>query len=201
MRHRNVWIVAAAVGALFGAGALLGQAGFGVVTGLVKDVTGSVVPGVSVTVSNQDTGSRVTVASQENGAYRTPQLPPGTYTVSVQHGGFKSLTVTGLKLDVDSMLTQDLPLEVGGVTESVQVVAQTAPVESASGAAGTNVSLTQVQEFALADRNVYRLVSMVPGATLSNASGQAAGTPVFVAGSRGWSVANTIDGIRIPIQT
>jgi len=169
--------------------------GLGTITGIVKDSTAAIIPGASVTVVNQNTGSRVTVKSLNDGGYRTPQLQPGTYTISAEQPGFKRLDITNLTLNVDSTHTQDLILEVGVVTESVKVTAQTNLVETASGEVGTTVSLSHVQEMAMADRNLYRLVAMVPGATLSNATGQAAGTPVYVAGSRGWSVGNTIDGI------
>lgn len=170
--------------------------GLGTITGIVKDASGAVIPGASVTVTNQETGVTTRVSSLADGAYRTPQLKPGNYTVSAEHPGFKRLDLTGLKLDVDSTLTQDLSLEVGVVTESVKVTAQTNLVETASGELGTTVSLTHVREMAMADRNVYRLVNMVPGAFLSNASGQAAGTPVYIGGSRTYSAPRaTIDGI------
>ena len=106
------------------------------------------------------------------------------------------LDISGLKLDVDTTLTQDLTLDVGVVTEAVKVTAQTSLVQTTSGEIGTTVSLAHVQEMALADRNIYRLVNMVPGAFVSNAGGQAAGTSVLnVAVSTTWYLSWIVVGV------
>ncbi|MSV29510.1 MAG: carboxypeptidase regulatory-like domain-containing protein, partial [Bryobacterales bacterium] len=177
------------------AGVLYSQS-YGTITGVIKDTSGSILPGAALVVTDENTGIKMSILSQPDGGYRAPQLIPGTYSLSVELAGFKKLTLSGVKLDVGTTLSQDLTMELGAVTESVTVTGQQNLVEASSGEVGTTVSISHVQEMALADRNVYRLVNLVPGAFVSTASGQAAGTPVFVGGSRGWSVANTVDGVN-----
>jgi hypothetical protein len=78
-------------------------------------------------------------------------------------GGFKRLEIDGLKVDVGSVLAQDLVLEVGGTTESVQVTGRTSLVETTNGAIGTTVTVSHVLEMPLVDRDVFNLVNLVPG--------------------------------------
>ena len=80
--------------------------GLGRITGIVKDTSGAVIPGVNISITNQNTGIRVTVKSQTDGGYRTPQLNPGIYTISAEQPGFKKLDTTGVKLDVETTLTE-----------------------------------------------------------------------------------------------
>jgi hypothetical protein len=168
--------------------ALWAQGSLSTITGIVKDPSGSVIPAVGVTVRNQDTGSTVTVATQANGTYLAPQLLPGTYTVSANHPGFKRLSVSELKLDVGSTLTQDLTLEIGILTDSVTVLGQASLVETTSGAAGTTVSIDHVFETATADRNVFLLINLAPGAFQGSG-----GAPVLGGGSG--TTLPTVDGI------
>jgi hypothetical protein len=171
------------------AGGLCAQGGRGTITGAVKDGTGAVIPGVSVGVLNEKTGAVMVVKSQANGAYLAPQLQPGDYTVSAEQAGFKRLEISGLKVDVDSTLTQDLVLEVGAVSEKLQVSGQASLVETTSGQVGTTVQISHVQEMPLVDRNVFSLVNLVPGASFS-------ASRVSLAGGRTMSTAALLDGVN-----
>src|SRR5882724_8402298 len=93
---------------------LLPQFASGTITGVVKDSTGAVIPAASVTVTEQQTGTAVTVKSQADGSYTAPNLAPANYRVAAGVNCFKRLVVDGLKVEVGSILTQDMVLEVGG---------------------------------------------------------------------------------------
>jgi hypothetical protein len=143
---------------------LWSQVAAGTITGVVKDTTGAVIPGASVTVTEQQTGTAVTVKSQHDGAFLAPNLTPADYRLAAEVAGFKRMVIDGLKVNVGSVLTQDLVMEVGGTTESVQVTGRTSLVETTNGAIGTTVQVSHVLEMPLVDRNVFNLVNMVPGA-------------------------------------
>ena len=120
------------------------QAIRGAITGVVKDSTGAVIPDVSVTVRNEQTGSTTVAKSQTNGVCVAPQLLPGDYVVSAEHAGFRRLEISGLKVDVGTTLTQDLVFELGAVSEKVEVTGQTSLVETTSGQVGTTVQISHV---------------------------------------------------------
>src|ERR1700722_10741790 len=94
-----------------------------VVTGTVLDPTGAAMPDTSVTALNTDTGVSKTVMSNSSGVYEFPTLPPGPYTLSADKAGFKKFVLGGLTLRTGDHVEQNLKLEVGATTESVQVSA------------------------------------------------------------------------------
>src|SRR5437016_1120286 len=133
----------------------------GTITGVVKDSTGAVIPAASVTVTEQQTGTSVMVKAQADGSYTAPNLAPASYRVEAEVAGFKRLVIDGLKVDVGSVLTQDLVLEVGGTTESIQVTGRTSLVETTSGAVGTTVQIDQMLEMPQVHRDVFNLRTLV----------------------------------------
>ncbi|MBI3472326.1 MAG: TonB-dependent receptor [Candidatus Solibacter usitatus] len=160
----------------------------GAITGVVRDVSGAVIPGAAVRVAHQQTGAGETVLTQGNGVYLAPQLAPGEYRVAVTAAGFKTLEITGLKVDVDTTLTQDVLLELGQVSETIKVEGHTNLVETASGQVGTTVQVSHVLEMPLADRNVFTLVNLVPGAFFR-------GGEVSLGGGRTRSAQALLDGV------
>lgn len=161
----------------------------GAITGVVKDSSGAVVPGADMAVAEERTGSSISVRSLGDGVYLAPQLLPGTYRITVQMQGFKSVTLSGLTLNAGATLTQDLVLEVGATTESVKVSAQTSLVETTNGQVGTTVQISHVLEMPLVDRDVYKLVNLVPG-SFHNNDGR-----VSIAGARLQTSAFLLDGV------
>src|SRR5580700_2027405 len=94
-----------------------------VVTGTVLDPAGAAMPDTTVTALNTDTGVSKTVMSDSAGVYEFPTLPPGTYTLKADQKGFKEFVLSGLTLRTGDHVAQNLKLEVGATTESVQVTA------------------------------------------------------------------------------
>jgi hypothetical protein len=94
-----------------------------VITGVVTDATGSSISGATVKVRNQGTSIETVLATNDAGAYTTPPLVLGTYSVSVDHPGFKTSVNSGIVVEGGAVTRQDVTLAVGAVTESVEVKA------------------------------------------------------------------------------
>ncbi len=175
--------------ALLASAFLFGQAQYGSIGGSVLDATGAVVPGAAVTVVSVDTGQATRAGSDAEGRYVAPQLLPGFYKVQVEHTGFKSLTVTQVKVDVSQNVALDLTLQLGSVTETVSVNAEALLVTTVSGSIGHLVENKEIVELPLNGRNVFDLVALVPG------SFRAPGGQVSVSGGRTTAVVAMLDGI------
>jgi len=95
----------------------------GVITGIVTDQSGSAVPGATVKVRNEGTGVENVLTSNEAGAYTTPLLVLGSYSISVDHQGFKTTVIPGVQVIGAETIRRDVAMAVGAVTESVEVTA------------------------------------------------------------------------------
>src|SRR2546429_50492 len=104
--------------------------------GDVKDSTGAVVPGVHVRVINTGTGVVTRVDTGPDGRFIAPSLQPGPYSVVIGASGFKKVERSGIVLQVNQAARIDLTLEVGSVTETVEITGQAPLLESASSALG-----------------------------------------------------------------
>jgi len=107
------------VGAL--CGAAFGQGTTSRVTGVVLDPSGAVVPGATVTLTNEATNVSFTSNTTDSGVYSFESVQVGTYTVAVEMAGFKKIVSTGNILNINQPATVDVTLETGGVTEVVTV--------------------------------------------------------------------------------
>ena len=85
----------------------------GLIAGVVRDSSSAGVPGASVTVQNEANGDRRTAVSNSTGFYAVPDLPVGSYSITVELSGFKRFVKTGIKLSAASQIAVDVPLEVG----------------------------------------------------------------------------------------
>src|SRR5436190_11915699 len=152
---------------VFSAAGVRAQTVFGRISGTVKDSNGGAVPNATVTITNPATNLVRTVTTDEDGFYTATNLPVGSYTILVARDGFKRSQQTGVVLAADARLTQDMTLEVGQVTETVQVssgVGET--VNTTSGEVARVVDQRQVQNLALNGRNYMQLVTLIPGAVI-----------------------------------
>src|SRR6267378_6440237 len=91
------------------------------ITGIVTDASGAAVPDAKVSIVNQDTGTKIVVGTNSAGNYSTPPLQLGTYTIEVEKEGFKHATHPGIMLSGAQSFRQDVKLELGSVTQSVEV--------------------------------------------------------------------------------
>ena len=145
----------------------------GSITGNVTDSKGGVVPNAKVTITNSDQQVVVrTLTTDERGQYAAPLLAVGHYSVTVEIAGFKKVTQNGLVLNVSDKLAANFTLEVGTVSESVNVEANALQVDTQSATATGVISGLQLRELSLNSRNYAQLVLLVPGASDSGNADQ-----------------------------
>ena len=128
------------------------------VSGVVKDSSGGVLPGVEVTITKTDTGTVRTVFTGADGAYVFPNLPVGPYQLKVVLQGFNTYVQEGIVLQVNTNPTIDVALTVGSVGEQVTVTANTATVETRSTGVGQVIDNQQVMEIPLNGRQATELI-------------------------------------------
>src|SRR5437016_3917102 len=128
------------------------------ISGTVKDQTGAVLPGVEITASQTATGAKRTAVSNETGNYVLASLPLGPYMLEAALPGFKTYVQTGIVLQVDASPTINVVLQVGQVSDQVEVQANAALVETHSTGLGTVVDNQRVVELPLNGRNATELI-------------------------------------------
>ncbi len=177
----------------------------GTLEGTVLDQSGSAVPNAKISITNTDRNQVVrTVTTDATGSYSAPLIPIGNYSLKVEAAGFKANEVTGIILNVNDDLKFNIKLEVGAITETVEVKESAVQVELSSPAAANTIEGEQVRELTLGTRNYEQLMVLVPG-VVSNAtddlyignslpSGSAATIPYSVNGMRSSANNWTVDG-------
>ena len=123
-----------------------GQGANGTITGTITDPTGLVIPGVDVEARNAETGAIYSGASTSAGNYAIPNLPVGTYAITVKAQGFKTYTHENLAIAAAQVLREDISLQVGAATETVTVQAEATLLKTETGELSDNVTLKQVQD-------------------------------------------------------
>ena len=158
MRRLALAVLLVAAGAI----AASAQETTGTITGTATDQTGSVLPGVTVTVKNTDNGFQRSVVTNGDGVYSALLLPIGGYEVTFELSGFQPVTVRGVRLHVNDRLQIDGRLTVGGVAENVEVTAARELVQPLA-ALQTTMAAKQVQELPLNNRVFVQLATLAPG--------------------------------------
>jgi hypothetical protein len=156
---RNICAVLVLTGAAGFAGA---QETTGTFTGSVSDQTGAVLPGVTVTIRNVNTGFRAAFNTTTSGTYAAPVLPVGTYDLEFSLSGFETFARRGVVLHVNDRLAVNATLNAGGVSEAIEVTAGGELIQQTS-ALQSLMSARQVQELPLNNRNFVQLATLVPG--------------------------------------
>lgn len=142
---------------------LSAQTFYGTILGTVTDSSGAGVPGASITLLSPSTGDRRTAETDSSGSYRFINLIPGVYRLEIEKAGFKRQTRDDVNVNVEAALRIDARVEVGDVTQTVEVTAQTPLLQTDSTALSKVVEGRTVTETPLNGRNVLNLVSLVPG--------------------------------------
>lgn len=138
---------------LLGPAALFGQFETAEVLGTVRDATGGAIPKATVTLLNQDTGIRATTRTDDNGNYDFFNVRVGRYTIIVEQAGFSKFTTTDVIVNVNARQRADVTLQVGTVTESVEVTGIAAALQTDSSEHGQVVHTQQIVELPLNGRN------------------------------------------------
>ncbi len=149
----------------------------GSISGRVTDRTGAVVVNATVTVT--DTSQNIPVAhkSSSDGNFTAAGLMPGNYTIVVEATGFKKLTRPGISLDAnDKLAIGDLVLDVGAVTDSVEVSAQTVVLQTESVERSATIGANQIQNIETNGRNPLDMAKLAPGVSFTNGTSYAVGS-------------------------
>ena len=157
-----VVVGALAVGA--GAGIASAQILYGSLVGNVADSTGAVIPGAAVTITNEGTGATRSAETNTAGGYSFSTVAAGLYTVSVQSDGFSTYTETGVQVQVNDVTRVDLALQVGEVTEVIEVSATAARLQTDRAEVRAEVGTKELQSVPVPlGRNYQMLLQTLPG--------------------------------------
>ncbi len=182
-------------------GWLPAQTQFASIRGLVVDGSGAVVPRAELLLTNVDQNRPWKTRSNESGAFVFAQIPPGKYKFSAEAQGFKRFSREGLILQVAQVAEINVTLELGAMTETVSIKAETPLLETASSTLGEVVNSMTTENLPLNGRNVLQLVALTPGINTNSAfrnSGSGGGSINAVGfsanGGRNVSTAIMLDG-------
>src|SRR5439155_131672 len=175
------------------------------ISGVIHDPTGAVIPGVTVTVTNPATNFVRTANSNEAGVYNFPSLQPSRYDIKVELTGFRTITQNDVELQVQQSARLDFTLQVGEVSQTVEVSGTAALIATENATVGTVIENKRIVEMPLNGRNFLQLVALSPnvsyGFTDSTISGnrqggQRAQQNISVAGQRSEFNHFTLDGVE-----
>ncbi len=171
------------------------------VAGSVVDGSGAAVPQARITVKNLQTGISRETVTNESGLYTVPALGAGRYSVTVSKQGFSTYGIPELVLQVDQSATANAQLQVGAVSESINVVGQAAAVDTRNSTLSTVITKEMVTDLPLNGRNVMQLLRLTPGTLQTSGTfNQAATRPeaggelISASGGRGNSTTFVMDG-------
>src|SRR6516162_6396837 len=177
---------------------------FGEITGEVKDPSGAVAPGASVTATNTDTNIARTTVTNTAGVYSFPALVPGPYQVKVEAPGFQPVVRTNIELQVQQTARVDVTLTLGQATQTIEVSSAAQLLTTESATVGTVIEEKSIKDLPLNGRNFLQLVALGPNVTYgfmapNNVQRRQGGSRteqnISVAGMRGVWNNYTLDGI------
>lgn len=209
-RHVQLKTIISLLTLLFAiSGAAFGQEITGDLLGTVKDSTGAVVKGATVTITDPSKANILvrSLTTNDDGGFFAPNVSPGIYSITVEAPNFKKYVTPDVKVDVGQKRSVDITLEPGEITEVVTVAADAVAVELTTPTASTLISGDQARELSLNNRNFVQLVALAPGVSndLSdqvyvgtvNPTGQANTINISVNGGRSSQNTFTVDGADI----
>ncbi len=149
--------------AIAGLGVIFAQTPTATLQGTVQDASGAFVPDAKVTITNVNTNETVQLTTDSTGRYLRPFLPPGTYTIAVEKEGFRTVRQENVVLNVGQNRTVNLTLEVGVVTEQVQITATPPPLDVNTATIGQVIDYKRIMDLPLNGRAVFSLANLTPG--------------------------------------
>src|ERR1039457_3080268 len=165
----------------------------GRIFGTVYDQQGAVIPAAQITVTNTATQEARIATTNKEGIFQLLALPIGNYKVTAEHGGFRTVVSQEQKLQINQALRIDFKMEVGAENQTVEVGAETAPVETINPTLGQSVTGRTLTNMPLNGRDMLDLALLQPGVTESNDDNNGAGN-FSIAGGRSDSVTFLLDG-------
>jgi len=177
----------------------MAQNDVGSIVGFVSDSSGAAVPNAKVTVKNEGTGESRTVSTDGSGHYAVPNLPPTVYTMSAEATGFQRFESTHNVLASNSTISIDAVLALGAATQTVEVTATAALLQTQSAAVQSEITGQQVQKQELNGRNPIYMTQFLPGVVSTATLGDFnfafnSGDSFVINGARPQDTLYTIDG-------
>jgi hypothetical protein len=166
------------------------------ITGTVRDAQGAVVPGVTVTVVNVDTGLSTDSVTNQDGVFTIQRLQPGPVRLSAALTGFKTFVREGITLRTAETVTINVPLVVGTLEETVTVSASASAIESNESTIAQTIENKRISELPLNGRQVYMLMQLTAGTLFTQTTFGATG----FSGTRAWDVNGSLS-VREPHRT
>jgi len=140
-----------------------GAVNYASLVGDVADKTGAALPGATVSVVNKATNLSRTVTTDANGHFAVLQVPPGTYSVSVEQKSFQKAAIEDVQLDIGATRTLKITLNVGQTTETIEVSAEAATVQTGQSEVSDIIQTEQLRDLPLNQRSFTALVTQQPG--------------------------------------
>jgi hypothetical protein len=153
-------------------------------SGTVTDPSGAAIPNVKLTVTNTGTNLSVTTTTNSTGAYTVKELPPGSYKITAEAAGFRTVNNTSLTLNAGTIEHVDFKMTLGQAQEVVEVTSEATAVNTEESKLATTVGTAQINNLPLNGRNVYDLMQLAPGAVNVNGVDMEAGHGTVVNGLR-----------------
>ena len=166
----------------------------GVIQGTVTDAQDAVLPGVTVTLRNTETGVTRTEASDGRGVYRFPGLPPGTYDLAAELQGFSPVAVKQMTLSIGGELRQNLQMKLQQLQESVTVTASAPVIETTRTEVSQVITQEQIATLPMSDRTPNSLVLLLPGTNMDNTQTHRAQANIGAGGINNQMNAYFLDG-------
>ena len=167
------------------------------INGAVKDSSGAVIPGATVTARNLETGLLRTAVTDAQGEYRLPSLPPGRYSVSTELTGFSTETRPDIVLIIEQTAIINFALKPAAISETVTVTGESPIVDITKSDVSTSISTQQIQDLPVASRRWIDLAMLTPGTSQDNIRGFFyRGNVNLGAGTREYSNAFVVDGVN-----
>lgn len=185
MKSRNVFI--ASISALLLCAVVFAQTGTSSIRGTVTDPQSKVIADATITITNLATNAERTQKSGPGGNYSFDFVPPGDYRIEAEAPGFRKTVVASAHALIDHPIEIPLQLEVGTVSETVNVNAESVQVNTQDSNLGNNFISQQITQLPIESRNVLSLLTLQPGVTKDG----------YVAGARSDQSNTTLDGVDI----
>ncbi|MGH9323375.1 MAG: TonB-dependent receptor [Vicinamibacteria bacterium] len=173
------------------------MAQYGQFEGTVRDPSGAVLPGATVTVTNQETGLTRTAVTSGDGFYRLPGLSPGLYSIRCELPSFATQTLTDIILTIQQTVIQHFTMDVAQIEETITVTGESPLVDMRRSDVTTSISELQIQDLPVGSRRWVDLAMLTPGVSQDNIRGfYYRGNANIGAGTREYSNAFIVDGVN-----
>ncbi len=190
MLSRSLCVIVAVVSAT----AASAQTTAGRISGTITDPTGAPVPAARITALSDETAQKIVESTSGEGRFVLYPLPPGRYSITTEKAGFSPITISGVTVDVSQSVVRDIRLQVGDLTQSVSVTAESAAILTDSPAVAGTIVRKQIDELPLNGRDFNQLVLLAAGSVDNNTGGNNDFGSVALNGNRTYGNVYLVDG-------